>query len=129
MSNLENESKGDSINKLENQQTNSSSSGPSIHEFSGFDAHRVQKIARTYTNEDSNSATKLRKYLTHMSQVPGVSPLEEEEGDERLDPNSDSFDSKFWVKNQKKLFEKHPDYYKPSKLGVAYRDLRAYGTA
>lgn len=115
MSNFETESKGDSYNKLEKQETTSSSSGPSIHEFSGFDAREVQQIARTYTNEDSNSATKLRKYLTHMSQVPGVNPIEDENEDERLDPNSENFEAKFWVKNQKKLFDKHPDYYKPSK--------------
>ncbi|KAI5963418.1 hypothetical protein CANMA_003603, partial [Candida margitis] len=120
----------DSFHKLEKQQTSSSSfEGHSVHEYTGFGAHDVHQLAKTLTNEDNSSAASLKRYLTHMSQVPGVNPVEEEEGDERLDPNSDSFDSKFWVKNMKKLFEKHPDYYKPSKLGVAYRDLRAYGTA
>lgn len=125
MSDCEKQSKEDSVNKLEKQQTNSTSSGPSIHEYSGFDARDINQIARTYTNEDTSSATKLRRYLTHMSQVPGVNPAEEIE-DERLDPNSEYFEAKFWVKNQKKLFDKHPDYYKPSKLGVAYRNLSVW---
>ena len=128
MTEFETELEGDPKSKLEKQKTPSSSSGSSIHEFSGFDALEVQEIARTYTNEDTSSATKLRRYLTHMSQVPGVNSAEEIE-DERLDPNSEYFEAKFWVKNQKKLFETHPDYYKPSRLGVGYRNLRAYGTA
>ncbi|CAL1190706.1 unnamed protein product [Candida parapsilosis] len=93
----------DSVNKLEKQQTNSTSSGPSIHEYSGFDARDINQIARTYTNEDTSSATKLRRYLTHMSQVPGVNPAEEIE-DERLDPNSEYFEAKFWVKNQRNSY-------------------------
>ncbi|KAI5948661.1 hypothetical protein KGF57_005272, partial [Candida theae] len=116
---------------VEKLQTHSSSlEDRSVEEYTGFHAQDIQKLARTYTNDDTNSASGLKRYLSHMSQVPGINPIEQEEAkDERLDPNSDSFDAKFWVKNMRKLFDNNPDYYKPSKLGVAYRDLRAYGTA
>ncbi|KAI5906244.1 Multidrug resistance protein CDR1, partial [Candida parapsilosis] len=118
-----------SNNNLEKQQTSSSSfDAPSVQEYTGFGAQDVHQLAKTLTNEDTTSAASLKRYLSHMSQVPGVNPAEEVE-DERLDPNSDKFESKFWVKNMKKLIETHPDYYKPSKLGVGYRNLRAYGTA
>lgn len=92
----------DSSNNLEKQQTSSSSFDEhSVHEYTGFGAHDVHQLAKTLTNEDTSSAASLKRYLTHMSQVPGVNPLEEEEEDERLNPNSDNFDSKFWVKNMK----------------------------
>lgn len=105
----------------------------SVNEYRGFDTQaeeEVRELARTYSNAGSigtKSTSDLLKYLTHMSEVPGVSPYSDV--DEALDPNSEKFDSKFWVKNMRKLFESDPDYYKPSKLGLAYRDLRAYGVA
>ncbi|GEQ70600.1 hypothetical protein JCM33374_g4278 [Metschnikowia sp. JCM 33374] len=105
----------------------------SLNEYRGFDSHaegEIRQLARTYSRADSvgtKSSVDLLKYLTHMSEVPGVAPYAD--ADEALDPNSEKFDSKFWVKNMRKLFESDPDYYKPSKLGLAYRDLRAYGIA
>ena len=118
--------KEDSFNKLDEHESLSSLT---MGAYEGFDAQGVQNLARTYTYEDATSAEGLSRYLTHMSQVPGVNPITGEVEDERLDPNSDNFDAKFWVKNQRKLFEKERDYYKPSSLGVAYRDLRAHGVA
>jgi ATP-binding cassette subfamily G (WHITE) protein 2 (PDR) len=110
----------------------------SINEYQGFNektTQHIQSLARTYTNEslpgrkDSiASSAALRKYLSHMSSVPGVIPYNDDQMDS-LDPNSPDFDAKFWVKNIRKLFDSDPDYYKPSKLGIAYRNLRAYGVA
>ncbi|KAI5960963.1 CDR1 [Candida pseudojiufengensis] len=124
-------SKEDSDNRLENQKTNSSSDLHSIDDYHGIDEKSVRNLARTFTNSsnnDVNSASELHKYLTNMSTVPGVNPVSETP-DERLDPNSDNFEAKYWVKNIRKLFDSNRDYYKPSKLGVAYRDLRVYGVA
>jgi ATP-binding cassette subfamily G (WHITE) protein 2 (PDR) len=66
-----------------------------------------------------------------MSEVPGVLPYSEEDAQvyDQLNPDSDNFNAKFWVKNMRKLFDSDPDYFKPSRLGIAYRDLRAYGVA
>ncbi|CAK9439084.1 uncharacterized protein LODBEIA_P33080 [Lodderomyces beijingensis] len=127
------ELKDDSLNRLEKSSSNSSSDQHSITEYQGLqdDDKNVRKLARTFTHDsfgDNPSALGLHKYLTNMSQVPGVNPVSE--ADERkLDPESDEFEAKFWVKNLKKLFESDPEYYKPSRLGVAYRELRAYGVA
>ncbi|EDK44697.1 multidrug resistance protein CDR1 [Lodderomyces elongisporus NRRL YB-4239] len=82
----------------------------------------------SYKNNNTDTAIGLKRMLSHMSEVPGVNPLSDHEI-ERLNPDSDLFEAKFWVKNLKKLYESDPDYYKPSSLGVAYRDLRAYGLA
>lgn len=110
------------------------SDNASVNEYRGFSGHEgeIRKLARTFTNNSVNSSTSktsedLIRYLSHMSQVPGVEPYLATQ--ESLDPESENFDAKFWVKNMRKLFQLDPDYYKPSKLGVAYRDLRAYGVA
>ena len=113
----------------------SSSENHSINEYHGFDAHtseNIQNLARTFTHDSfkDDSSAGLLKYLTHMSEVPGVNPYEHEEiNNDQLNPDSENFNAKFWVKNLRKLFESDPEYYKPSKLGIGYRNLRAYGVA
>ncbi|KAG7660523.1 CDR1 [[Candida] subhashii] len=112
-----------------------SSYEPSLNEYHGFDTDTgrdIQDLARTLTHDsmrDTESSAALLKYLTHMSEVPGVNPYSDDISNPELDPDSDQFNAKFWVKNLRKLYESDPDYYKPSKLGMAYRDLRAYGVA
>lgn len=109
------------------------SSHDSVDEYQGFDdvaSIKVQKLARELTHmSDSASAAELKRYLSNMSQVPGVAPFSGDHDIAALDPGSDDFDAKFWVKNLKKLYDSDTDYYKPSKLGIAYRDLRASGIA
>lgn len=97
----------------------------------------VQSIARTLTIGDEEKSTAeneryrlaLTRTLSHMSRVPGKAPFGEDYIDERLDPTSDNFDSKLWVKNLRKLYNSDPEYYKPVDLGVAFKNLRAYGEA
>ncbi|QRG38392.1 multidrug resistance protein CDR1 [Candidozyma auris] len=113
----------------------------SINEYTGFGAHQegeIRELARTFTNmshdsghdlSKTNTSQDLLKYLSHMSEVPGVEPFDPEQISEQLNPDSPNFNAKFWVKNMRKLFDSNPDYYKPSKLGLAYRNLRAYGVA
>ena len=108
----------------------------SVQEYQGFDAtasHNIQDLARKLThgstNGDHHSTNDLARYLSHMSDIPGVSPFNGNISHEQLDPDSENFNAKYWVKNLKKLFESDSDYYKPSKLGIAYRNLRAYGIA
>lgn len=45
-------------------------------------------------------------------------PNGDEEINPRLDPDSDEFDSKFCVKNLRKLYNSDPSFYKRSSLGV-----------
>ncbi|CAK9437481.1 uncharacterized protein LODBEIA_P18590 [Lodderomyces beijingensis] len=129
-------SPGFEVNRAE--RTNSSSdrdaaAAAAAYQGVGGDAdeEEVRDLARTLTVnsfEDNASGTGLCKFLTNMSEVPGVHPISKA-ATTKLDPNSDDFDAKFWVKNMKKMFDSDPGYYRPFKLGVAYRDLRAYGVA
>lgn len=73
----------------------------------------------------SSSSLKLLRTLTSMSQVPGVNPVDSEI-DPRLDPDSDDFDAKFWVKNMRKLVDTDTDYYKPTSLGFAFNCKRYF---
>ncbi|KAK6201120.1 multidrug resistance protein [Scheffersomyces amazonensis] len=130
-------------NFVDNDEVDQSSSTNSVNEYQGFNdeaARNVQELARTITHDsilsnggdfnDDKSSVALIKYLSHMSQVPGISPYNvDEETNPKLDPDSDNFDAKHWVKNLRKLYDSDPEYYKPSKLGIAYRDLRAFGVA
>lgn len=113
-------------------------SAESVAQYHGFDdgaGRHVQELARTILRQSQANTVKtstledLIRYLLHMSQVPGVVPFHPDEIEELLNPDSDAFNAKFWVKNLRKLHDLDPDYYKPSKLGVAYRNLRAYGIA
>lgn len=121
------------FDQMDAQVDNGSSSGDGLEpvsSYKGFDEaveQDVRKLARTVTNGSSHE---LVRYLTNMSQVPGVAPFHAaDHEDPQLDPDSDDFNAKFWVKNLRKLLDSDPDYYKRASLGIAYRDLRAYGLA
>lgn len=107
----------------------------SLAKYSGFGDgadNNVRDLARSFTRESaavSHDPEGIRKYISHMLAVPGVIPHTGAAGADALDPDSPGFDAKLWVKNLRKLHDLDPDYYKPLKLGVAYRDLRAYGVA
>ncbi|KAF3985654.1 hypothetical protein FT663_04945 [Candidozyma haemuli var. vulneris] len=106
----------------------------STEQYQGFTneiAEDIKSLARTATNNSETGESvnhSLARALSRMS-APGISPMGQDNIDPRLDPNSDSFDSKFWVKNMHQLACADPDYYKPSSLGVVYKNLRAYGQA
>ncbi|CAH6720308.1 pleiotropic ABC efflux transporter of multiple drugs Cdr1p [[Candida] jaroonii] len=93
-------------------------------------AEEIKDIVRQYSHDEpGDNSLALQRTLSHMSQIPGVNPFTGNEVDPRLDPECDEFDSKFWVKNLRKYMDTDADYFKPSKLGVAFKDLRCYGTA
>lgn len=102
-------------------------------EYEGFTpevSDQILHLARSFTNASTASGTSrlsLVRTISHMSQVPGENPMEGV--DPRLDPNSEQFDLRFWVKNIRKLVTLDPDYYKPAQLGVVFKDLRAYGVS
>ena len=102
--------------------------------YNGFNAHiseDIQNLAREFSHESTtNSINDLHRLHTNMSEVPGINPYTDEaHSREKLNPESDNFNAKFWIKNLRKLYDSDPDYYKPSRLGIAYRDLRAYAVA
>lgn len=71
------------------------------------------------------SENNLYRFMSHESQVHGENPVTST--DERLDPSSEKFDLRFWVKNLRKLVDLDEDYFKPALLGVAYKDLSVFG--
>ncbi|KAK6458508.1 ABC-transporter extracellular N-terminal-domain-containing protein [Scheffersomyces xylosifermentans] len=127
------------IIEMEEKATNSinieQSDNSSLNEYHGFTEEtqdNVQELARILTKasniEDYQLDSEgLKKYLTHMSEVPRETPFLDSNTYPELDPNIPSFSANAWIKNLRKLQDSDPDYYKPSKFGIAYRDLRAYG--
>lgn len=101
-----------------------SSENNEIHEYEGFDntatgdirelARTVSHISREQTNKTSDSEDIVR-YLSHFSSIPGVEPYTEAE--DTLNPDSDLFDARLWVKNLRKLHDSDVEYFKPSSLG------------
>ncbi|ODQ81685.1 hypothetical protein BABINDRAFT_159941 [Babjeviella inositovora NRRL Y-12698] len=113
--------------------------------YQGFDnqvSNQIQELARTFTNASATRTTTnrsvgpitstansdLMRTLTSMSEVPGEVPFFEDV-DERLNPDSPNFNSRLWVKNMQMLVNNDPEHYKPATLGIAYKNLRAYGNA
>lgn len=124
------------VSTTQKNERGASSSDESVNEYHGFDhaaGGQIRELARTLTNVSqtdsirTKSSVDLLKYLSHMSEVPGIAPFSD--APDALDPESPNFDAKLWVKNMRKLYDSEPEYYKPSKLGLAYRNLRAYGVA
>ncbi|KAL6941198.1 ATP-binding cassette multidrug transporter pdr5 [Hanseniaspora opuntiae] len=86
---------------------------------------------------DTNSVQSLARTFTHMSlasnndtQVYGV-PVDGNEGVEsynpKIDPNSEEFDAHEWMRNLNRLRSSDKDYYKNISLGMAYKNLSAFG--
>ncbi|EGW34906.1 multidrug resistance protein CDR1 [Spathaspora passalidarum NRRL Y-27907] len=114
--------------------TNSGSFEANPHEsYLGFNEEAsddvrqlARKITQDYATSDQSSSV---PYLSSNDVVPAINPYQDELTGSNLDPESPKFDSKYWIKNLKALYQSDPDYFKPNKLGVAFRDLRAYGIA
>ncbi|ODV97159.1 hypothetical protein PACTADRAFT_32646 [Pachysolen tannophilus NRRL Y-2460] len=123
---------------------------PGYQGFSEEEQRSVRDLARKLTNESASSLRRSEtsssserepgddelplnmietmKSLNSMADVPGVNTFAGGV-DPRLDPYSDQFDSKFWIKNLKVLRDQDPEYYKPAVLGVGYKNLRCYGVS
>lgn len=109
--------------------------------YEGFDEptkKRVRRLAsdllEAEAHANSHKSTANGNSRLSFGDVPGVSPFggdkaDPETLDARLDPTSDRFESKYWVKNLRKLMDSDPDYYKRTSLSVAYKNLRSYGLA
>lgn len=94
---------------------------PAVEEEIREIAKGVQQLSQGLTSSDNN----LYRFMSHESQVHGENPVTS--ADERLDPNSEKFDLRFWVKNLRKLVDLDDEYFKPALLGLAYKNLSVYG--
>jgi ATP-binding cassette subfamily G (WHITE) protein 2 (PDR) len=110
-----------------------SDAGGSVDSYKGFEVdieREVQNIARQFTNNShKQDEDVLSGSLSRVSTiVPGVNPmLDINQLDPRLDPNSDEFQFRYWIKNFRSLMDKDPDHYKMYSLGITFKNLRAYG--
>lgn len=93
---------------------------PAVEEEIRDLAKNIQPQCLGLTSENN-----LYRFMSHESQVHGENPVTST--DERLDPSSDNFDLRFWVKNLRKLVDLDEDYFKPALLGVAYKNLSVFG--
>ncbi|GMM37873.1 ATP-binding cassette multidrug transporter [Saccharomycopsis crataegensis] len=126
----------DSINKTSSTSSDAASSNDGsendVANYQGFDkkvAEEIKDLARTLSRSSNLTRQNSHTSFTSVLNSPPVIPFAEDDLDPRLDPNSDEFDSKRWVVNMEKLMNSDTDFYKPSSLGVAFKNLRATGTA
>ncbi|CAK9439082.1 uncharacterized protein LODBEIA_P33060 [Lodderomyces beijingensis] len=106
----------------------------SVYQGLDDDNAEVRQLAKTFTRESAysrarKSTSSSNKFPPPTAESDGAHHTVDETLDPRLDPESDEFEAKFWIQNLKNLYDSDPDYYRQAKLGVAYRDLRAYGLA
>lgn len=123
----------DLTNKVSDRASSYSGDEHEAAPYDGFNndiADRIKDLARTLSRSSSIHSTGSNASIYTFSNVPGVAPYAAtNELDPRLDPENDQFDSKLWVMNLKKLYDSDPDFYKPSSLGVIFKNLNAYGQA
>ena len=86
------------------------------------------KLKRQHSRQESQ---KSNEQESELSGKLGVIPVDENGNfvDQRLNPNSPEFNAAYWIQNAHKLVSSDIDYFKPVTIGVAYKNLRAYGSA
>lgn len=83
------------------------------------DVESVKSLARSFT--DISMATE------DTYNIPIDGHETSKKYNPKIDPNNPQFDAHFWMKNLNKLRADDPDYYKHATLGLAYKNLSAYG--
>ncbi|ONH72210.1 Multidrug resistance protein CDR1 [Pichia kudriavzevii] len=99
-------------------------------EYQGFTPQvegSIKELSREFSENEPNRELIRKMTTSYVPDVDGINPFETE--DPRLDPNSDEFSSKYWVNNLKRLVENNPDFYKPTTLGFAAKNLVARGVS
>lgn len=109
---------------------------PSMYEGFDQDAQgQVKELAKDIESQSVREMNSSRDEDHNVDAVSslcgrgGVNPMGENEYDKRLDPNSDDFESQYWVKNMSRLMYSDPDHYKPYSLGCCWDNLSAYGAS
>ena len=100
--------------------------------YSGFDETadlNVRKIAREISYRKINVGGNEMEEEAGEEQVKGINPFDGTslQDDPRLDPNSPSFEPKTWIRNLRAMRDADPDHFHHTSLGVAFKDLRAFG--
>lgn len=85
-----------------------------------------------YLGPEEERMRELARVVSHTSHAASTSQFGDFENpfssdDPRLDPTSSYFEARFFAKNMIRLYRSDPDRYPEKKLGVAFRNLGAYG--
>ncbi|KAI9935030.1 hypothetical protein ASPWEDRAFT_117761 [Aspergillus wentii DTO 134E9] len=81
-------------------------------------------------SEDQEKITALARTLSRQKSTitgDGFNTFLDPSGDPELDPNSDQFNSRKWVKNMLHITSRDPDRYPRRSAGVSFRNLNAFG--
>ncbi|KAK7029741.1 ABC-2 type transporter-domain-containing protein [Favolaschia claudopus] len=109
--------------------------------------HHVHNLARSMTQDEEFGGNTLSRTTTRHShntiivepKVPKdplsakltrtstLNPFEDVAGDERLDPNSPSFEIEAWLKSVMHIVSRDPERYPMRTAGVSFRDLNVHG--
>lgn len=90
---------------------------------------RQEEYRSEYRGFDEEAAASIHRLASRLSQEysrEGSNPMVDS-SDPILDPNSPEFSSEAWVRNMKKIISSDAAHYKPSTMGVAFKNLRAFG--
>ncbi|AET39068.1 pleiotropic drug resistance family ABC transporter Ecym_3605 [Eremothecium cymbalariae DBVPG len=87
----------------------------------------IRSLARTLTGSSGGSTVNVQHgYISGTADELAAIGIG---SDPRLDPESEEFDSRFWVRSMRKLFVGDRERYKPTELGVCLKGLRVSGSA
>lgn len=90
---------------------------------------RVQALARSMTrlSNDANDSQMptLSRTLTQLSHY--ANPFEDSKSDASLDPTSEKFDVRAWLKAVMKIVSRDPERYAGRTAGVSFRNLNVHG--
>lgn len=86
----------------------------------------IHDLAREISFGSQNLLVRLLSSQSHGSKL-GVYVKRLIEIDARLDPESDAFDSRYWVQSLRKLQLDNAESFKPANLGITYKNLSCQG--
>ena len=101
-------------NKLAPNSTNGQSDEDEVR-YTGPEDDNLHHIARTLSRQSS------------LGSFDGTNPIES--SDPELDPNSPEFNVRKWLKVVYNILHSDPERYQDVSLGVAFKELHAYGQA
>ena len=89
----------------------------------------VEKPAEEDSSEsdDGKEVQRLARQYSHVSTVSGSENPFDSQKDSALDPASDKFRPRAWVKSMLKIHAGDEERFKPRSAGIAFRNLSAYG--
>jgi hypothetical protein len=100
-----------------------------------IDSHNSDAMETTESKDPDKEITTLAQSISHLSRQKslnvdkseGINTFLDPTGDPELDPNSDRFISRKWVRNMLKMVSHDLDRYPRRRVGVSFRNLNVFG--